>query len=33
MLSQERHPQLPKDEVKRLFRELREHEDPEVLAS
>jgi RNA polymerase sigma-B factor len=27
-LSQERHPQLPKDEVKRLFRELREQEDP-----
>ena len=26
----ERHPQLPKDEVKRLFRELRESEDPEI---
>jgi len=29
-LSQERHPQLPKEEVKRLFRELRQHEDPET---
>jgi RNA polymerase sigma-B factor len=29
-LSQERHPQLPKDEVKRLFRELREREDPDT---
>jgi len=26
----ERHPQLPKDEVKVLFRELRENEDPEI---
>src|SRR5438093_12693856 len=30
--SHERHPQLPKDEVKRLFRELRAHEDPEIRA-
>ncbi len=29
-LSQERHPQLPKDEVKRLFRELRQNEDPDI---
>ena len=28
--SHERHPQLPKDEVKRLFRELRAREDPEI---
>jgi RNA polymerase sigma-B factor len=29
-LSQERHPQLPKEEVRRLFRELREREDPDT---
>jgi len=30
--SHERHPQLPKPEVKRLFRELRRSEDPEIRA-
>ena len=30
MTSHERHPQLPKPEVKRLFRELRESEDPAI---
>jgi RNA polymerase sigma-B factor len=29
-LPQDRHPQLPKDEVKRLFRQLRQREDPDI---
>jgi RNA polymerase sigma-B factor len=29
-MPQERHPQLPKEEVKQLFRQLRENEDPDV---
>ena len=32
-MPQERHPQLPKEEVKRLFRELRKGEDPDVRSS